>query len=122
MIESLAKPEGFESHLSNYKTCYYDQACGEPVGWGFEIVRRMSPERFQALSEFGILECAFPRCFLIVKQLTRMEAIEKYGAITAESYGPRGGWRSVTFGETRFISKALRPSYEPLSRTVPMPI
>jgi hypothetical protein len=41
--------------------------------------------------------------------VTREECIERYGKITDEEYGPRGGWKSVTFGTTKFISKYLKP-------------
>ena len=45
---------------------------------------------------------------LIVTNLTREEAIEKYGLVTNEDFGPKGGWKSVTFGTTKFISKYMR--------------
>lgn len=45
---------------------------------------------------------------LIDKFLTRDEAIKKYGEITDEEYGTRGGWKSVTFGETKFNHKLLK--------------
>lgn len=57
---------------------------------------------------YGNIECAYPNWFLITKTLTRDEAIKKYGPMTAEDVGPRGGWRSVTFGNKKFLSKSLR--------------
>lgn len=41
--------------------------------------------------------------------VTREECMELYGPITEEVYGARGGWKSVTFGNTKFISTHLRP-------------
>jgi hypothetical protein len=104
-----AKPPGYESCLSEFKPCLFDSYCGEPVSWGFEITQYLGTDRFKALSGFGSLECSYPTWFLIVKTLTRAEAIEKFGPVTAEEYGPRGGWRSVMFGNKRFLSKNLRP-------------
>jgi hypothetical protein len=42
--------------------------------------------------------------------VTREECVELYGPITEEVYGPRGGWKSVTFGTTKFKSEYLRPA------------
>ena len=36
-------------------------------------------------------------------------AIKKYGKITNEELGPRGGFRSVTFGDKKFISRKVAP-------------
>lgn len=102
------KPQGYESDLSEYKACLFDSFCGEPVAWGFEIVRRLAEDQFGALRRFGDLECSYPKWFLIVKHLTRAEAIERYGPVTAEEFGPRGGWKSVTFGSKKFLSRRLR--------------
>jgi len=46
---------------------------------------------------------------VIIKTLTRQKAIEKYGVITEEIFGARGGWKSVTFGQKKFLSTYLRP-------------
>jgi hypothetical protein len=54
-------------------------------------------------------QCIYPDWFLITRKLTREEAIQKYGPISDEEIGPRGGWKSVTFGSTRFCSSYLRP-------------
>jgi hypothetical protein len=45
----------------------------------------------------------------IDRKVTREECIELYGPITEEEYGPRGGWKSVTFGTTKFIHDYMRP-------------
>ena len=76
--------------------------------WCFELLKRITETRFEALRQFGSLECSYPTWFLITKALTRKEAIEAYGAITDEEFGPRGGWKSVTFGDKKFISRKLR--------------
>jgi hypothetical protein len=105
----MKKPEGYENDLGSYGLVASDRICGEPIAWGFKLVRHLGDDRFNNLRKFGILECYHPNWYLIVKTLTREEAIEKYGPITNEEFGPRGGWRSVTFGNKKFGSDYLRP-------------
>jgi hypothetical protein len=108
VLTESKKPEGYESNLSSYEAQAFDAFCGEPVGWGFSIVQRMSEEKFNGLKSFGIVEYVGNGYVLLTKVLTREEAIQKYGNITEEQFGPRGGWRSVTFGNKKFLSKHLK--------------
>ena len=102
----MKKPKEFEEYLGEYGPQLYDSWCGEPVGWGFKIIKHLGDEKWAKLSEHGDLECAYPNWFLITRKLTRAEAIEKYGPVV-EELGPRGGYKSGTFGEKRFVSKWL---------------
>ena len=102
------KPEGYENSLGLYGPQIFDSFCGEPIGWGFKILERLGDDKFNKLRTFGSLECIYPSWFLITKHLTREDAIEKYGSITAEERGPRGGFRSDTYGTKRFANKLLR--------------
>jgi len=104
----MEKPKGFEEYLSDYRVVCFDSCCGEPIAWGWEITNRMTDELFRKLSGEYVLECLYPDWVVIDKTLTRQEAIEKYGEITDEEFGPRGGWKSVTFGDKKFISKKLK--------------
>lgn len=108
VTESYAKPEGYEKDVGDYGPLLFDGWCGEPVAWGFKITRHLG-DRFEALRAFGRLEClgVAGDWGLIVERLTREQAIAKYGAITEEDRGPRGGFRSVTFGTTKFLSREL---------------
>lgn len=103
------KPEGFGMELGAYDAVIFDGYCGEPVGWGFRLLRHIGEERFNELRKFGELECLYPDWYLVVKKLSREQAIELYGEITAEEFGPRGGWKSTTFGIKKFGSTYLRP-------------
>jgi hypothetical protein len=102
-------PKHFEQFLSSYGPQLFDSCCGEPTKWGFKIVKRCSDLEFELLGMFGELECCYPSWFLITKKLTRDEAIQKYGEQTNIELGPRGGFRSVTFGNKTFLFKDLKP-------------
>lgn len=108
-----SKPEEFENELGHYGPVLFDSWCDEPVAWGFKILHYLGEERFGKLSKYGRLECLEPGIWaLVVKTLAREEAIEKYGAITEEILGPRGGWKSTTFGDKKFTSRFLSPKKE----------
>jgi hypothetical protein len=103
-------PPGYENELSNYQAVVTDGCCGEPVAWGHRIIRHLGEERFQQLYKYGELKCLdMGEWVLMIKKLTRKEAEEMYGPITEEEFGPRGGWKSTTFGTKKFISKIMKP-------------
>jgi hypothetical protein len=106
-MEENKKPVGYEDDLGEYGPQLYDGWCGEPISWGFQIINHLGDERFSNLHKYGALECCYPNWYLITKKLNREEAIEKYGKVTNEEFGPRGGWKSVTFGDKKFCSKDL---------------
>src|SRR3990170_6375432 len=94
--ELMIKTAGFEEYLSEYKACIFDGACNEPIMWGFAIIKYLGAKNFSELKKKEILECAGTGLwFVIRKYLTKQEAIDKYGEITNEEYGPRGGHISV---------------------------
>lgn len=103
------KPKGFESVLGAYGPRLYDGYCGEPIRWGWLITRRLGPEwndLSRAAHELGYsLECAdYGKWYVEAKRLTVDEAVKKYGKVKEILTGPRGGWRSITFGDKKFIS------------------
>lgn len=112
--KQLEKPVGYEQYLGEFKPCFFDPNNGECVAWGFEIVVRMGKEKFNELrSEVkDWVEYGGPNWFVIVKVLGRREAIEKYGAVTYEERGPRGGWRSATFGSKNFSCQYVSPEWQ----------
>jgi hypothetical protein len=111
MAVRKAKPKGYEDELSEFKPCIFDSYCGEPVMWGFEIKKRLGEPEFSGLKKFGELVCTGgyrSSWFLITQKLTRAKAVKLYGPKGQDEYGPRGGWKSVTFGEKRFISDVFK--------------
>jgi hypothetical protein len=104
-------PSAFTKYLAGFRACLFDGECGEPIAWGFPITDRMSEDEFRELGAFGYLECVYPSWFLITRRLTREEAIVQYGQVTDEEFGPRGGWKSVTFGTKTFCSRTMRSSF-----------
>jgi|FAXJ01.1.fsa_nt_gi hypothetical protein len=102
------KPEGFENDLGEYGPQVYDGYCGEPIMWGFPIINHLGEERFSQLRSVAKLECCYPNWYVIVATITRKDAIKKYGKVTNETFGPRGGWKTVTFGTTTFIHTSVK--------------
>lgn len=107
--ETVDIPADLRGYLGNFGPQIYDGVSGKPVSWGYHIQKAAGDDVWKKLGAFGALECIYPKWYLITKTLTRDEAAELYGEVTDEVFGPRGGWKSVTFGTTQFISKALKP-------------
>lgn len=107
----MQPPTEFIECLGPYEAVGYDSACGEPIAWGFYLRRRLSDAQWDALNEYGSLECFGSSWALVVKRLTHAEAIEKYGEVSACPTGPRGGWRSITYGTRQFLSKLEGVTY-----------
>ena len=118
-MEKCLKP--FEEYLSQNESSFRDGKCGEPVMWGYKITRKMPEDLFEKLrydTPGVFLKCEQGRYpyysnttwYAITRTLTRSKAIKKYGAVTNEEFGPRGGWRSVTFGDKTFESDCLKES------------
>ena len=104
------KPEGYEDDLGPYGPVSFDAHCGEPVSWGFKITRRLGEPRFNWLRNNYAMDCHGPGEWVVVTSRLRPEkAVEKYGPVTDVEWGPRGGFRSVTFGDKKFVTKDLRP-------------
>ena len=71
---------------------------------------RVGEELWKRLEAAGELFCHdVGNWSLVTKKLTRGEAKSKYGPITDEEFGPRGGWKSITFGKKKFTSNYMRP-------------
>jgi len=101
----------FESVLGESQVLLCDGWSGKPIAWGRPITEHLGDQRFAELrAEVGAdLVCIRMGSWGVVeRRLTREEAIAQYGEITDEEFGPRGGWKSVTFGETKFIHKSMK--------------
>lgn len=120
MAVRKTKPKGYEDALSDFKSCIFDNYCGEPVMWGFEIQKRLGERAFYELRKFGELVCAGgyrSSWFLITQKLTRAKAVKLYGLKGPDEYGPRGGWKAVTFGDKRFVSQVFKAKAKPYRTT-----
>ena len=83
---------------------------GETIAWGFKIKHYRGEKHFNNLRKHGELECVGLGVWvLVIKRLTSEQAIAKYGPITVQEFGPRGAWRSVTYGNKKFISSVMKP-------------
>ncbi len=94
--------------LSSYQPIAYDPYCGEPVAWGYKIVKPLPAKEFQELRKISTVEYIDCWCVLI-RTLTRRRAITLYGEVTTEEFGPKGDWQCTTFGEKIFVSKYFCP-------------
>lgn len=109
-------PEDLKYYLGQYGEQIFDGWSGLCVGWGYRIVHHCGDEVWAKLAEFGEKECIVGgqhsptyTWFLITEWLSIESAIEKYGAITQIMTGPRGGFRSIRFGDTPFIHDSMDP-------------
>lgn len=102
------KPVGFEDYLSAYGPVGYDAHCGEPFVWGFKILRYLGEDLFQQLRSVARVEYIGDAYCVICEILTREKAIKLYGDVTEEVFGPRGGWKSVTFGNKTFVNRYMK--------------
>lgn len=104
-------PEKFHAALGEFGVQGKDDN-GTPVAWGFPILEKLGEELWAELGNYGKLTYFRLRgggqWALVTKSLTREEAIAEFGPVTDETYGPKGGWKSVTFGTTTFTSKELK--------------
>jgi len=104
-------PPELKRHLGTYGPQLFDSYCSEPIMWGYKILHYLGDELWQKMQKYGTMECASEsgNWYLITEKLTPEKAIEKYGPVTDLELGPRGGFRSVTYGEKQFCSRELRP-------------
>jgi hypothetical protein len=104
-------PANLRSSFGDYGPQLYDGYCGEPVAWGHKLLARLDEDRWRQASAYGELECAHETgdWFLITKVLAPNEARTQYGEVADLELGPRGGFKSVTYGTKKFGSKRLDP-------------
>jgi hypothetical protein len=98
-----------ENYLSEKTFELHDGWCGETIAW-YRTIKNMPSELFDKNRDK--IEYVNGMWVYLVRTITRKECIKLYGNITDEEYGPRGGWKSVTFGDKKFISEVLRPRRE----------
>lgn len=104
----------YNQYLSEYVYEIADSICGETVIWGRKINNNCPEDIYEEICKKLPLHYSYPtpNTMVITKVLTRQEAIDKYGEITEEEYGSRGGWESVTFGNKKFKSKFMKQKSE----------
>lgn len=110
----MRAPLGIKKYLGPLQTCIFDTLSGKCVAWGRKIKDGVSQETMEEIKKIG--EVAYilnddmrHDWYLITKNLAIKEAIAIYGDIKRIQIGPRGGYRTITFGKTTFKSRRLDP-------------
>ncbi len=129
-VEVLAppRPKALTDFLSpNFETLVYDKGCRQPIGWGWKLTKKLKTEDgtdlmvaarpvVEALKEVGDIEFLHTsddegnnEYGLIVRWLTAAEAEAKYGPRGAIEWGPKGGFKQVTYGASAFNHAKMKP-------------
>jgi hypothetical protein len=108
-------PEKFHQFLSNRPTYICDRTAKKVIAVGFEIVAKMGDDLFQELGQLGQTyydvpseRTVAPKWYFLTYTASREALANEFGPITQEAFGPRGGWKSVSFGGIEFTSKLLK--------------
>jgi hypothetical protein len=103
-------PPDLRRMFGDYGPQFFDSASNEPTGWGHKLLAYLG-DRVKEAGDYGDLEYGrqTDQYFLITRWLTPSEARAKYGEATNLEVGPRGGFKSVTYGSTEFLAKRLDP-------------
>lgn len=98
-----------ETYLSKEVYEMFDSHSGKPIAY-FRIQKTRIPEELFSKNYSRMMYSNSNNSWVyLVRKVTREECIELYGPITNEEFGPRGGWKSVTFGTNKFGHDFLRP-------------
>lgn len=104
--------EKFKKYLGPYSPMIIEN--DEAVAWGHIVIARInSPALWDELKTLGHLvvvenSVVANTWAIITRYMTYPEAVALFGPHTEEERGPRGGFRSITFGDKRFYSKTLK--------------
>jgi hypothetical protein len=111
-------PSGYTSRqVSGFEAVVYD---GEvPIGWGFRCKgQAMETSRWESFPGERVCvgikdapggERVIGEWVYVERWLKPSEAVEVYGAVSALDIGPRGGFKSVTYGVTMFCNRHMDP-------------
>jgi len=106
-------PDKFLPYLGEFGPQVIDKNAGVAVGYGHAIVgEKLGQDAWLELSAYGkqVYVNPGPQGYwvLVTKVLSKIEAVQTYGPITSVQYGPRGGFKSVTYGKTTFVDKLMK--------------
>lgn len=80
------------------------------IAWGYRPNTRLSDEQWSEASKHGDWQCIdMGQWVLVTRYLTPEESVMNYGKVTKVLVGPRGGWKSATYGKTEFTFGRLDP-------------
>lgn len=109
-------------YLSSYQAVLFDSSCNEPVAWGYRILKHLGEEKWAQLHKYGTTKClgyssglwgrslygdGHADWILIVKHLTRQDAIDIYGKVTNAGIDEYKQKYTI-FGSTKFVNEIVQ--------------
>jgi len=105
----ISIPDKFKHSLGQYGVVITEG--NQDLAWGYPVLgEKLGHEPWEELGKLGRLEFDVPTkaYVLVTKAISDRELSEIYGPLSNVEYGPRGGYKSITFGTTKFKSKLFK--------------
>ena len=112
-------PKWLKPYLGPFGVAIFDEHCGLPISMGFPVIEHMGETLFEKAKTIGGMryDRENRKWYFVTSELTYDDAVSKYGHVTNLELGPQKGFRSVTFGTTKFTFRGLDPRRD----TTPLP-
>jgi hypothetical protein len=109
--KSYLESDRFKGYLGFYGVVGIDGCCGKPLAYGFPIIRKMEPDFFEYTRQCcaEMIYLGYNNWCAATVVIKPKEAELLYGKVSQITVGPRGGFKTVTYGNTKFISKQVNP-------------
>jgi hypothetical protein len=116
-MEPIRKPYEFRMVLAQCLPCVLEN--GQILAWGCRLLQEVPTEQFEAMREHGEWFYVDMEWHLLLRKFHLEELIEKFGGVTEVGLGPKGGFKYIIFGKTKFENKILKETAVQLSRDCP---
>ena len=109
-------PDWLKEYMGPFGPAMVDECSGITISYGFPVVRYMGEDLFTC-AKHAYKAMRYDReadqWYFVTSELTPADAIREYGEVTDMEVGPRKGFKSVTYGKTKFTSRELDPRQGP---------
>jgi len=109
-------PDWLKEFMGPFGPAMVDECSGVTISYGFPVTRYMGEDVFTtAKHAYKAMryDRAADQWYFVTSELTPADAIRQYGEVTDLEIGPRKGFKSVTYGTTKFTSRELDPRQGP---------